>query len=628
MDFLKTNSKRALEIKSVEMTTDRTVQIAFSSETPVKRSFGYEVLDHSVSAIDLSRLLSGAPLLLEHDTDVQIGVVEAVEIGADRIARAIVRFSKSQQAEEIYQDVLDLIRRNVSVAYEILEAKRTGTRDDQPVFTITKWSPYELSIVSVPADYTVGVGRSMETVETEIVVTQQEPSTESTPEAATLESVVAQTEEVRTESDTSEVQTQTTVIEIIEVTKSERKMTDKNKDISEMLEIGKRHNKLDEAMKFVSEGKTLDEFRSHVLSTPASAINATQGAEIGLTDKETRGYDLAKAIMAQGSRNWKDAGFEREVSEAVEKKLGRSARGFFIPEEVLKRAFNKGNKAEGGQLVDTTLDTASFVSLLHEKLVVAEMGATYKSGLVGDLEIPTEASDVDAFWVSEGADYGDTTSTFDSFFLKNKSIGASTLLTRTIQKQSSMNIESFVMSRLANKIARGIDYAALFGNGQNGQPLGLLNQAGINILSLGANGAKLTWADIIALETEVAANNADIGSLGYVTNARVRGALKSTTKVAEYPEYIWSIADQLNGYKAMASNQIPGNLSKGTGTDLSAMIFGNWSDLWIGAWGGLDMIVDPYSRSKSGSLVVTAMQDIDVAVARPQSFAAYKDIKV
>ena len=140
----------------------RTVELAFSSEAPVQRWYGTEILSHAPEAVVMTRLNDGAALLLDHDWEKQIGVVETVSIDADRRGRAVVRFGKSARAEEIFQDIADGIRRHVSVGYRIIDAERTEIKDGEDTWTITKWEPFEISIVSVPADTSVGVGRSMD----------------------------------------------------------------------------------------------------------------------------------------------------------------------------------------------------------------------------------------------------------------------------------------------------------------------------------------------------------------------------------------------------------------------------------------------------------------------------------
>jgi len=141
----------------------RTATLAFASELPYERYWGIEILDTTATSMRQGRLRSGANLLCDHDSRDVVGVVESVEIGADRVARAVVRFGKSARAEEVWQDVLGGIRRNVSVGYLIHKAQLIETRDGLETYRVTDWEPFEVSLVSVPADASVGVGRSLET---------------------------------------------------------------------------------------------------------------------------------------------------------------------------------------------------------------------------------------------------------------------------------------------------------------------------------------------------------------------------------------------------------------------------------------------------------------------------------
>ena len=167
MSIKNTKLTRFLDVSETQTSTDsRTVTLAFSSETPYLRNFGGvladEVLDHSSKSVDLSMLKDGAPLLVDHDVTDQVGVIEEAIIGSDRIGRVKARFGKSVRASEVREDVKDKIRRKVSVGYEILEyrVEPGAGRNGVDIYRVTKWLPLEVSIVSIPADNTVGVGRN------------------------------------------------------------------------------------------------------------------------------------------------------------------------------------------------------------------------------------------------------------------------------------------------------------------------------------------------------------------------------------------------------------------------------------------------------------------------------------
>ena len=189
-----------------------------------------------------------------------------------------------------------------------------------------------------------------------------------------------------------------------------------------------------------------------------------------------------------------------------------------------------------------------------------------------------------------------------------------------------MDVESFVRNDLATSLALAIDSAAINGSGSSNQPTGVLNTSGIGSVVGGTNGAAPDWADIVDLESAVAIDNADMGALGFLTNAATRGKLLQTEKASGTAQYVWSDSNTLRGYNAAVSNQVPSNGTKGTGTALSSMVFGNWNDLIIGTWGGIDINVDTSTGSASGTVRVVALQDVDIAVRHAESFAAMTDI--
>ena len=189
-----------------------------------------------------------------------------------------------------------------------------------------------------------------------------------------------------------------------------------------------------------------------------------------------------------------------------------------------------------------------------------------------------------------------------------------------------MDVEKFVQNDLLMAVMLAVDLAAINGPGSGGAPTGILNTSGIGTVSGGTNGAAPTWANIVGLEKEVAVDNADVGKLAYLTNPKVRGKLKTTETASGSGQFVWPVnGSELNGYTAGVSTQVPSNLTKGTGTDLSAILFGNFTDLLIGQWGGLDIIVDPYTRANEGQIKIVTNSFWDVLLRHPESFAAMVD---
>jgi HK97 family phage major capsid protein len=386
--------------------------------------------------------------------------------------------------------------------------------------------------------------------------------------------------------------------------------------------------KYDELMKQV-EAVDAEINRREKLVEVAARNAAQQAARIGMGERDLRQYSLIRAIRASATGDWRGAELEREASEETAKRLGRDPQGFFVPQDWLEhRDLVKGTPSAGGYLVATDLLAQSFIELLRNRMMVQRAGATVLGGLVGDVAIPRQTGGATAYWVAESGAPTESQQSVDQVALTPKTVGAYTDISRKLLKQSSIDVEAFVRRDLATVLALAIDYAALHGSGTSNQPTGVANTSGIGSVAGGTNGAAPTWDHIVKLETEVAVDNADIGALAYMTNPKVRGKLKATPRTATYGDImVWEGNDTpLNGYPAYVTNQVRSDLTKGTSSGVcSAIFFGNWNDLLIGMWGALDILVDPYSNSTSGTVRVVAFQDVDIAVRHPESFAAMLD---
>ncbi len=348
---------------------------------------------------------------------------------------------------------------------------------------------------------------------------------------------------------------------------------------------------------------------------------------IGMSEGEVRRYSLLRAIRAAASNDWSQAGLELEASRVVAQRVGRPPQGFYVPYDWAEaRDLVKGTSSAGGYLVSTDLLAQSFVDLLRNRMVVRAAGATVLSGLVGDVAIPKQTGGATAYWVAEGGAPTESQQTVAQVAMTPKTVGAYTDISRKLLLQASIDVEAFVRRDLATVVALALDYAALHGTGTSNQPAGIAATSGIGLVDGGANGAAPTWAHVVQLETEVAVDNADIGSLAYITNAKVRGKLKQTEKASGTGLWVWTEGNTpVNGYPAYVTNQVRSDLTDGTGTNLSAIFFGNWADLILGMWGVLDVLVDPYTGGTSGTVRVVVLQDVDIAVRHAESFSAMLD---
>ena len=563
----------------------RRVRIGVSSEEPVERDFGMEIISHSEGDIDTSFIGSGrSPLLLDHDMTKQIGVVERYEINSsEKSAKAIVRFGRSELAEEIYQDVKDGIRQNISVGYKINSMERMKTNSDKPVYRV-QTSPLEVSVVSIPADQSqaVGVGRS-EDKQTNLKVKQM-------------------TEEVKQEINLDEVREQTVVEAKAEFQRNSK----------EIMDLAAKHNKRDLADKAIQDGVSVEEFRGVLLENIADD-KPLETAEIGMTKKEVRKFSVMKAINALANptdrKAQRDAEFEFECSEEAAKHYGRTAQGIMLPPEVLSNWNTRDmNASDDAGIIGQDFRAGSFIDALRNASAVMPL-ATNLNGLSGDVKIPKKtAASTAAFISSEGGASGESEMTIGSVTMTPKTCGAFTDVTRQLMIQSSLDVENLIRDDLAQSMAIAIDDAALEGSGSSGNPTGITNTSGINTVSL-SSAAAPTFAEMVSIETAVAVDNALLGDLAYIINPTNYGTLKTTAKASNTAEFV-AVDGMVNGYPVVRSSQLTAN----------NYVFGNFNDLLIGFFGGLDLTVDPYTNSTSGTVRIVALQSVDVAVRHAVSF--------
>ena len=573
------------ELTTFDEVEDRTYEFPFSSEFPVARYFGNEILSHDAKAADLSRLNDGAPLLFNHNPDRVIGVVERAYIdGKKRRGYARVRFSRNPFAQEVLSDVKDGVLRNVSFGYSIDKMEERGSGD----FVATAWSPYEVSVVSVPADPGVGIGRALEA--------------ESAAPAAPTPDPIPSMENTTTD---------------LAVVRAEAAEAERSR-IAGISALCDKHNMADLGRQLIESGRSIDEARAAVLDKLDIKQEPVtmSAAEIGLTEKESRSFSFLRAINYLANptdRSARDAAaFEIEASDAAAAKLGRQSRGITIPQDVLRRDLTVGAATAGGNLVATELDAGSFIDLLRNASALDQAGATVLTGLTGNVAIPRQSGAGTAYWVAESGSSTESQQTVDQVSLTPKTVAAFTDYSRRLMIQSSIDVENMVRSDLARVLALKIDLAGLYGTGSNGEPLGLKLTTGIGTENFAA--AIPTFAEVVALESDVATANALLGSPVYLMNAAMRGGLKTKAKDAGSGLFVME-GNEVNGYRGVLSNQV----------ESGDLWFGNFADLIIGYFSGLDLMVDPYTHSTSGTVRVVAMQDVDIAVRHPESFSRGND---
>jgi HK97 family phage major capsid protein len=561
----------------------RTLRLAVASETPVDRYGVAEVLSMEEQDIDLSRLRNGAPLLLHHNPETQIGVVTKVFVGADKVLRAEAKISQRSIAQGVVKDIEDGIISKVSVGYERVKEL---TRSDVAGGVSVRWAwrPLEVSIVSIAADDTVGVGRSAERKQ----------------EVSTMEK--NETREV--------VQPTEPKVDIQAIRSQERER------VAGITQMGRKHNMVEQADKAVDEGKSLSEFRQIVLDKiereqAAQPAKPVQTAAIGMTDKEVQRYSFLKAIRSLSGERV-DAGFERELSAECERKFGRAPRGMYVPWDVQvggQRALEAGGT--GANVIATDLRTDLFIDLLRNKLATVNLGVGVMGGLVGDIEIPRQSAATTAYWISEGNAPADSDVTLAQVAATPHTVGARTDITRRMLLQSSMDAEQFIRNDLAAVLARAIDNAAFSGTGALGQPLGLVLTPGV--LNPAVTTDAPTYAQMIGFKAAIKAANADIGTMKWAMTSGVWEILSTTIRTAgtDSKMLLDAEGDRFLGREFLESENLPDN----------SLFLGIWNQMMICMWGVLDITADRSALVTSGGVRVVALQDVDVIVRYPECFA-------
>lgn len=626
---------RTFTISSVDE-ENRTVELTFSSETPVTRWFGREVLDHGGGSVRLERLQNGASALVNHNWNDLVGVVESAEL-SERKGRALVRFGKSDRAEEIWQDVKDGIRRQISVGYFVHKMELESEEGDVRTYRVTDWEPYEISFVTVAADPTVGTRaadlpenyltqlREMGLISNEPDAGEPEPEERSNPVMKQKNLRDASGRLVRASVD--EAGNIVEVLEVIEEADASRDAgrQDEIKRCQRIYELFDQYGSrgVDPKPFIMDSDKTPEDYQRALLDAAANGPkkrSATPVAEdddpnIGLTEREIDNYSFVNVLRYLSKPDnmayRKAVSFELEASEAAADKMGRDAQGIMVPHDVLRAAAPIKKTGSGGKLVGTDHMDGSFIEMLYNKSAV--MGyCTTLTGLVGDADIPAQEGGATGYWVGEDSDVTLSETTFGQRKLTNKTCGAMVEMTRRMLKQSSPDVEMLVRSDIAKALALTIDKAALYGAGTD-EPTGLANMTGVNGVDFTAEDP--TYEEIVKMETEIAADNADIGSMVYLMNAGGRGHLKTKEKfTSANGATIWEPGNYVNGYGTRVSNQV----TKGD------YWFGVWSELVVALWGGLDLTLDPYTNSSKGRLRIVAMQDADVIARHPAAFCLGK----
>ena len=567
----------------------RTVTLSFSSEQPVERWFGTEVLSHSAESVDLTRLNAKAALLANHDLNDQIGVIENATVENGR-GIATVRFSKSERGEEFYQDVLDGIRLNVSVGYTIEEMEEKSER----VFTATQWAPHEISLVSTPADFSVGIGRS---------------------DAVSGDHL---TRVINLIKETPIMEDQKIDIEVVKNEAREAVLKEEQLRVRTINEMAKDAPYLRElADKALNDGFALDHFQREAFEAtkkelarkPDLAADIASPLNVDLSRGEKQSYSLLRAISASASGDWSKAGLEKEISDTIAQRSGQSNGGFYMPSDMAwgRRDLTVGTNNAGGFLVGTDHDGANFIDALRAAMVTTRLGARIMSNLQGNVAIPKLATGTSTYWVAEDGAPTEGQPVFSSVSLSPKNLASFVQISRNLLVQSDPSVETVIQDDITRAIAVAIDAAALAGTGASNQPTGILATTGIGSVSFASAGAP-TFAEIVAIESAISADNAMGANMAFVTTPALAGTLKTTTKDSGSGRFV-SEDNAIMGYSVNPTSSMTAN----------TILLGDFSQLMIAQFGAVEVITD--RNAQTGQLTLGLHAMVDVGVRHAESFA-------
>lgn len=647
---------------------NRTVSMVFSSEFPVIRQTDdgeefEEILSHDPEDVDLSLLNDGAPLCEMHDLKRQRGVVENAEIDRDeKVGRATARFSKLPEGEAIFQDVLDGIRKHVSVGYNLIAVKSSSKGTTGRAALRFKWQPYEISIVSAPEDPRTGIGRGLRMLADGTYELTDAPrradslsalpvATVDAPQGAKRESTNERMKILldptpaagggATTLTTSPAATASPDLTVVGNRARDEERSRSKRISLAASELAKNFPQAAEqfrslAQKAIDENKSAEDFNAELLAAlpGVKKANPITMRSLGMNETEQEEYSIGRALRSMLVNKGRVEGLEGEVHEAMcGLKIGVEPEGVWVPPDAMmrvrarsyrhgKRDLQVGVFAQGGALVPTILQVP-IIEILRNRMVCERLGVQSLSGLAGNVAIPRQTGAATAYAVPESAALTKSTQALDQIPLSPHRVGAWNDYTRQLLLQSSTDVENFIRDDIMKVLAIKWDYLILQGAGANDEPMGIFNTPGIGSVLFGATA---TWAKVLEFETDLGVANADAGNMAYATTPAVRGAWKAIPKIAAstFPIFLWDKGDQgdgssdgeVNGYRAAATNQILNN----------QVFFGNWEDcIGPAMWGGYDFIVNPYTLDTQGEVRVTCNTYGDVAVRHAQSFAVSAD---
>lgn len=659
---------RAFGIDGPDEAGSRALEFSFASEDPYRRWFGYEVLGLQEGEVDLSRLNDRAPMLVDHRNEVgsQIGVVEKAWLDDGKGRCQVKLFDGYTEQGAKASGFLDILRQGsggkISVGYTVDKYEKLDDEiDGEPVFRAVKWTPMEVSGVAVPADDTVGVGKSQP-----IATENSERGDRKMSEAAQAAETAPAQPVAETKAAAPEAQPAPAPAVVV----------DNGKVRADILAIAESDayapygaEKL--AMRELAKpSPSVEGFRAALMDEMVKGSQPSQGerlyGRIGVEESRKFNFgNLRRALVHRLNGNHKEAekvgGFEMEFGAEFTRELGagglKEAKGFSIPigafameavrsgailnrvSSVNPNAETSGTTVGQGELRGTDHRADLFVEALYNASAFLGNGATVMEGLQGNLEFPREGTVIQASWRQENEEHRPTDPTFSDTMMTPKRLSAGVVRTRQLLLQSDPSIDRILMRELTEGMAEAEDGAIIAADGTGNAPTGIMKEMAdlsgtpqtVKPAYSNANSGFAPNHDfIVSFETLLNEKNVNTRRARYFVNAKTMGKLKTTKIDAGSGIFLVDgrAPGMLNSYPVVVSNQLRSDRSRGTGRNFSEMIFCDPAEVLVGHWGGASISIDPYSQLDRDNVRMFVHRYVDFAVRRRESFAVNQALDV
>jgi len=556
---------------AVRKSDSRRITAVLATEYPVDRAYGTEILQIERSAINFERF--PLPTITQHNmANLPIGVAMNPRI-INRELLADIVMGDSSEADRVYADIQNGVINNLSIGYSIDDAEE----DDLGNRVITRFTPHEVSFVSVPAD----------------------------PRAV----VTARTNEM------TELETRS------------QRISAKNKTMSEdhraMIDLGKRYDCLDEALECIDEGTGVDAFRTEVMKreadkTKAMAAFSRDGYEKRTDDR----FSLSKAILGMATNDWSGAEHERELMHANRSYATQNGSFVIAPKHMQRDILKSGS---GDNIVPDIYHADRFIDRLTTlSNVTPEI--TLLTGLQGDAVIPRMTTGSSAAFFAEGDSVTESTPVFDQIVLSGNTLAGYVQFSRKMLVNATPDVEAIVRDDLARAVAQKIEETIVNGSGSGAVPVGILNKNGINGVSIGDDGGAPTFSKLVDMIAEVRTDNIEGGK--FVMHSKTAANLRTRVRFTNDGHPILDDNNTIAGAPVVISNHMPIDGTKGNGTDLHSIIYGDLKQYVLGQFGALEVIVDPHTNMQTGLINVGIFVELDSDLRHLGAFCAMTDVDI